>query len=114
MTTELTAFIISAGNSLAALWTSCPPWEYPLTTILELGHELNAFVTSEALFTSATWPEVHVSSTTPGGNLHLLTPLRITAFQVVSNSRLVLDSLHSQRVQAAQRPLQGLEEGRSN
>lgn len=53
ITTELTAFIVSAGNSLAALWTSCPPWEYPLTTILELGHELNAFVTREALFTSA-------------------------------------------------------------
>lgn len=53
ITTELTAFIVSAGNSLAALCTSCPPWEYPLTTILELGHELNAFVTSEALFTLA-------------------------------------------------------------
>jgi hypothetical protein len=51
MTTELTAFIVSAGNSLAALCTSCPPWEYPLSTILEPGHELRAFVMSEALNT---------------------------------------------------------------
>lgn len=49
ITTELIAFIVSAGNSFAALCTSCPPWEYPLTTIFELGHELRALVTSEAL-----------------------------------------------------------------
>lgn len=49
ITTELTAFIVSAGNNLAALWTSCPPWEYPLTTIFESGHESTALVTSEAL-----------------------------------------------------------------
>lgn len=49
ITTELTAFIVSAGNSFAALCTSCPPWEYPLTTTFELGHELRALVTSEAL-----------------------------------------------------------------
>lgn len=50
ITTELTAFNVSAGNSFAALCTSCPPWEYPLTTTFELGHELRALVTSEALF----------------------------------------------------------------
>lgn len=49
ITTELTAFMVSAGNSFAALCTSCPPWEYPLTTTFELGHELRALVTSEAL-----------------------------------------------------------------
>jgi hypothetical protein len=50
ITTELTVFIVSAGNNLAALCTSCPPWEYPLSTIFELGHELKASVMSEALF----------------------------------------------------------------
>lgn len=50
ITTELTAFIVSAGKSFAALCTSCPPWEYPLTTTFELGHELRALVTSSALY----------------------------------------------------------------
>lgn len=115
MTTELTACIVSAGNSLAALWTSCPPWEYPLTTIFELGHELKAFVTSEALVVSAQPKRCKFSNDCyPGNSLHFLAPRRITALQIVSDGRLVVDSLHRQRVRTAQSPLQGLEQRRSN
>ena len=99
MTTELTAFIVSAGNNFAALWTSCPPWEYPLTTIFELGHELKALVTSEALFILAHLDRCEFSSDCyPSYNLHFLAPLWITAFEVVSDGRLIVDSLHRHRV----------------
>lgn len=89
ITTELTFAIVLAGSSFAALWTSCPPWEYPLMTTLVLGHVFSVFVIMVALRCIS-----YVRKWRYSKDLHRLTTHRISTLQESLNTGWILHALN--------------------